>query len=126
MENPTPPSPRSWVTTVSVVASAFFGVVVFASSSASESAEDAVASLLMAGWVALPLLLLGVVKIFRAFPTTHVVLLVFGCFSIVWAIGSARGAGSTAALAVVVIPFYLLIIYGVTSLVLMFRKDRLK
>ena len=115
----TPRSRRSGVATASLASALFFGLIAFASGSAFKSLEDAVVGILFSCWVALPLVLLGVIKLFRAFPGTHSVLLVFGFFASVCAVASTHSGGSTSALGLVFFPFWLLLIYGVVCFVLL-------
>lgn len=79
---------------------------------------DIVAGVLFSGWVALPLLLLGLVRIFREFRTAHIVLLVLGLVGSFGAVTSPYGHGSTSAIGLVVLPFFLLVAYGVIGFVL--------
>jgi hypothetical protein len=115
----TPPSRRSGVATASLVAASFVAVAVFVSCPVTESFELAALGVLWSCWAALPLFLLGVIKLFRTFPTTHGLLLALGVFASVVAVASSNGLG------LLVIPFYLHVIYGVASFVLLCRKDRM-
>jgi hypothetical protein len=62
--------------------------------------------------------LLGLVKLYRAFPVTHLILLVLGLLVSAFAAASPYGHSSTSAIGLVTIPFVLLVIYAVAGFVL--------
>jgi hypothetical protein len=118
MESTKAPAPRRSATaTVSLVSAVVSGVAVLPSLSI-KGFGDIVAGVLFSGWVALPLLLLGLVRIFREFRTAHIVLLVLGLVGSFGAVTSPYGHGSTSAIGLVVLPFFLLVAYGVIGFVL--------
>lgn len=108
--------------TTSRVSALVFAVVVFVSGAAIKSFGDALCGVVVSCWVALPLLLLGVIKLFRAFPATHVVLLALGILASVFAAASPYGYGSTSALGLVVLPFYVVVVYVLVAFVLLCVK----
>ena len=110
-------SRRPAVATASLVSAAIFAVAVLPSLSI-EGLETILAGALFSGWVALPLLLLGLVKVFRKFPTAHLVLLVVGLVASSGAVTAPYGHGSTSALGLLVLPFFLLLIYGGVGFIL--------
>lgn len=118
MESTKAPAPRRSATaTVSLVSAVVSAVAVLPSLSI-KGFGDIVAGVLFSGWVALPLLLLGLVRIFREFRTAHIVLLVLGLVGSFGAVTSPYGHGSTSAIGLVVLPFFLLVAYGVIGFVL--------
>ena len=124
MERVQTTSPSSPVVAkVSVALAVVFAVVLFASGAAITSFGDVVAGLLFSLWVALPLLLLGWIKLFRTFPVAHVILLVIGIIGSISAAASPYGSGSTSALGVLFFPSYLLVIFGVVGFILLCIKS---
>jgi len=77
--------------------------------------EHTVDAICFSGWVGLPLLLLGVIKVFRSFPVTHLVLLMIGLIFSAFATASPFGHGSTSAIGLLTTPFFLLVIYAVSG-----------
>ena len=80
------PAPaRTWVSNASLIAGVALGVGVFvlgASNANIEGAGDVAFGVATSGWVGLPLILLGLIKLFRFFPNIHAVLWGFGCFAL--------------------------------------------
>jgi hypothetical protein len=113
----TPPRRRSGIATVSLVSAVAFAVAVLPSLSI-KGFGDMVAGVLFCGWVSLPLLFLGLMKLFRDFPITHLVLLVLGLAGSFGAVILPYGRGSTSALGMVFVPLYLLVIYCVAGFIL--------
>jgi hypothetical protein len=128
MENVNIPArARSWVCNASLITGVVLAIGVFALGARDANIEglaDVAFGVAMACWVGLPLMLLGVVKLFRHFPNAHWVLWVVGstallgaCFEVFF-----RARGSTAALALIFVPLYLLVGYGVVAMVLLWRR----
>jgi hypothetical protein len=113
---------RSTTATVSLAAAAVFAVFVFASGLAMNGGASAVAGVCFACWVALPLTLLGTVKLFRGFPMTHLVLLVLGLLVSASAAASPYGHSSTSAIGLLTVPFFLLLLYALAGFVLVCVK----
>jgi len=124
MENVQPKqSGRTVVATASLVASAVCVVGVFVSEIAMNGFVSPLGLLCLSCWVAFPLLVLGLVKVFRAFPGTHGVLLVMGVVVSAFAAASPpRAHSSTSAIGLVTVPFFLLLLYGVAGAVLVCVK----
>ena len=118
---PTPPS-QSTVAKISLAGSAACAAIVFSSGVAMNGLENAIGILLFSCWAALPLLVLGLVRLFRQFPGTHAALLVLGISASVLAAAAPFGRGSTSAIGLVTIPFFLLLIYAAAGFVLICVK----
>lgn len=118
---PTAPS-RSITAGVSLAAAAVFAVLVFASGLALNGGGSSVAGVCLACWAALPLTLLGIVKLFRGFPMTHLALLVLGLLVSALAVASPYGHSSTSAIGLVTVPFFLLLLYALVDFVLVCVK----
>ena len=122
-------SNRTWVCracVISALALAIGSNALGARSANIEGFGDVAFGVALACWVGLPLMLLGLVKVFRAYPATHVALwaigsvLLFGaCYGVFFA---ARG--STAGLALIFVPLYVLVGYGVVGAVLLCQTNR--
>ena len=84
--------------------------------------ENALPGLCLSCWVALPLVALGAIRLFRRFPLTHATLFLIGVLASVMAVVSPYGHRSTSAIALVTIPFFLLVIFCVAGLVLLCVK----
>jgi len=113
----TPAPRRSTTATISLVSAVISGVAVIPSLSIN-GFGGVLVGVLFAGWVSLPLLLLGLVKLFRQFATAHIILLVLGLVGSFGAVTSPYGHGSTSALGMLVLPFFLLAAYGVVGFAL--------
>ncbi len=113
---------RSTTVTVSLAGAAVFAVFVFASGLTMNDAGSAVAGVCFACWVALPLTLLGIVKLFRGFPRTHLVLLVLGLLVSASAAASPYGHSSTSVIGLVSVPFFLLLLYALAGFLLVWVK----
>jgi hypothetical protein len=77
-------------------------------------------------WIGLPFWFLSRAKVFRAFPMTVGFLLLAGVLLTFWAFWQTfvRPTGSTAALVMFFIPFYLLIAYALSWVVLAYIKEQ--
>ncbi len=115
-------SAPSKIARASFIGAAVFAVVVFVSGLAINGFGNTLAGLFFSGWVALPLMLLGAIKLFRRFPLTHAALLVFGVLGSAVAAASPYGHSSTSSIALVTVPFFVLVIFGVTGFVLLCVK----
>ncbi len=126
---PAATSKGTWVCHSSLISALVLAVGTFAFGARSANIEgfrDVAFGVALACWVGLPLVLLGLAKIFRAFPITHVALwaigtvLLFGtCYEVFFA-----ASGSTAGLALLFVPLYVLVGYGVVAAVLLCRTNR--
>jgi hypothetical protein len=126
---PAATSKRTWVSHASVISALALAIGSFALGARTANIEgfgDVAFGVALACWVGLPLVLLGLVKVFRVFPNTHVALwaigsvLLFGaCYEVFFAAG-----GSTAGLALIFVPLYVLVGYGVAATVLLCQTKR--
>lgn len=126
MENTNCPSPRRSATATVSLVSAVVSALATLPGISINGFGDMMAGAIFSGWVALPLLFLGLVKLFRQFRTTHVFLLVLGLVGSFGAVTSPYGRGSTTAIGMVLLPFYLLVAYGVAWFVLFCVKANSK
>ena len=120
--------PRSWVCSASLISGIVLGVGVFALSAPGATIEgivDVAFGVAMSCWVGLPLILLGVIKVFRSYPNMHLSMWSLGCFVLFGACWQVFFAprGSTAALGLLFVPFYLLAGYGVAAMVLLWHRN---
>jgi hypothetical protein len=118
---------RSWICNASLISGAVLAIGVFGLSAPNahiEGVGDAAFGVAIPCWVGLPLILLGLIKIFRFFPNTQAVLWGVGCFALFgscWSVFFAA-KGSTTAVALIFIPLYVLAGYGIVALVLLWRR----
>lgn len=109
---------HSGVALAALASAGVFAVAVFVSGIAVDGFERVIPGICFSAWVALPLLLLGGIKLFRLFPRTHLVLLVIGLLFSAFAAASPLAHGSTSAIALATTPFFLLAVYAVAGFTL--------
>jgi hypothetical protein len=130
MEDVSMPAPaRTWVSNASLISGVAVAIGVFilgASNANIEGGADIAFGMAMSCWMGLPLILLGLVKLFRFFPNTHTVLWAVGCFALFGSCWNVYfvSKGSTAALALIFIPLFLLAGYGILAFVFFWRRSR--
>ena len=109
---------RPVIANVSLTAAGVFAVLTFGAGLASGGTGNAVAGVCISCWLALPLTLLGLVRLYRGFPLTHLILLVLGLLVSAFAAASPFDHSSTSAIGLMTIPFFLLVVYALAGLVL--------